>query len=170
MYWSTLLGFILALYIIPYLWITSESPFLLCIQVNSTCPVWVWWKEGMANRSTCSIKGISISMGTMQEIYLEICSLWSSHLFKIVQHVFTWTHKNRNLVKVRSTVLIFWGFKKYSHNLMKLKQCWIGPHSEGIVHKGANHFTGQFRRCRVRAQPEKEESCTKNKIFVFMCF
>lgn len=35
---------------------------------------------------------------------------------------------------------------KSSHNLMELKQCWIGPHSECIVHKGANHFTGQFRR------------------------
>lgn len=77
-------------YIISYLWVfceitwLSEGPFLLCIQVNSTRPVWVWWKEGMANRSTRSIKGISISMGTMQEIYLEIRPFWSSHLFEIV--------------------------------------------------------------------------------------
>lgn len=102
---GNVLIFTLALYIIPYLWVfcritwLSEGPFFLCIQVNSTRPVWVWWKEGMANRSTRSIKGISISMGTMQEIYLEIRSLWSSHLFEIVQHEvceFTWTHRNVN--------------------------------------------------------------------------
>lgn len=58
----------------------SEGPVLLCVQMDSTCPNQVWWEECMADCTSSPIKGVPITMRTMQEVHLQVSSLWTGHL------------------------------------------------------------------------------------------
>lgn len=58
----------------------SESPLLLCIQMNSSCPGRIWREESMTHCSARSIEGIAITMVTLEKVYLQVSCLWAAHL------------------------------------------------------------------------------------------